>query len=105
MRRTWYVQAVVRLCLAIWLAAFTFQATDLLALVAADECTESVDTPGSDPCPESCPRCLCCVRVATFIPTAVTDLAPPVTRLSVLPPAIPSTTPSPHGILHVPKHS
>ncbi len=97
---------VVRLFLAMWLAAFAAQATDLLALVAPDECTEETrGTPG-DPCEDGCPRCMCCARAPVFIPQASQPARTDVSaRLVMLPPTAPSAAPIPRGIFHVPKHS
>jgi hypothetical protein len=96
---------VSRVLLSLWLAVFTIQATDLLIAAAPDTCTqETRDT--SDQCPDACLRCLCCARVAAFVP----QLPQPAQRQLVVrtmhaAPLAPSTTPSPHGILHVPKAS
>ena len=97
---------VVRLFLVIWLAAFAAQATDLLALVAPDECTEETRGTAGDPCDDGCralhvlrPRAG--LRSSGFAP-ARTDVS---ARLVMLPPTAPSAAPIPRGIFHVPKHS
>jgi hypothetical protein len=97
---------VVRVFLAVWLAAFAIQTTDLLTLVAPDTCTEAIQGSAQDPCPEGCPRCLCCARVPAFEPQAAGE-APveAVSRASIVPPRLPATTPSPHRVFHVPRRS
>ena len=106
MRRGCIVGHVARLFLAAWLAAFSAQSTDILTLVAPDACTEDVQGSAADPCPEGCPRCLCCARVPAFVPQGeMAALVQLFTRADLMPPLSPSTTPSPHGIYHVPKHS
>jgi len=97
---------VVRLFLLVWLAAFAAQATDVLALVAPDACSEEVQGSDRDPCQDGCARCLCCARVAVFLtraaaPSRVEHVAPAAS----LPPLDPSTTAAPRGIFHVPKGS
>jgi hypothetical protein len=97
---------VARLFLACWLAVFTLQVSDVLALMAPDACTEDVRGSADDPCPEGCPRCLCCARIAVFVPQVAGDLT--VHQVSFArprPPLDPSTTASPHGVYHVPKIS
>jgi hypothetical protein len=97
---------VARLFLAVWCAAFAIQTTDVLALIAPDACTEDVQGSAVDPCPEGCPRCLCCARVPTFVPQTTTELiVQPEPFAGAASPVDPSTTASPHGIYHVPKHS
>ena len=95
---------VVRLFLALWLAAFAVQTTDLVAAVVPDECTEDTRGSAGDPCSDDCARCVCCARLPVFVPQVVgstplgvLDTADP------LPPVAPSTSPLPRGILHVPK--
>jgi hypothetical protein len=97
---------VARFFLAVWLGAFTLQTTDVLIVLAADDCSESTKGSAGDPCPENCSRCICCARVATFIHTALAS-APadvPVTRATARPIDVPRD-PAPHGIFHVPKDS
>jgi hypothetical protein len=94
---------VARLFLALWLALFAVQTTDLLAVVAPDTCTEETRGTASDPCKDGCPRCLCCARAATFIPAFPRLLAAAVAHFEAVPPLDPTTTPSPRGIFHVPK--
>jgi hypothetical protein len=97
---------VARLFLAIWLAAFAVQASAVLAFVVPDSCTEEVQGSAADPCPEGCPRCLCCARIAPFVPQAAIGVAVHEVSLEApRPPLDPSTTPSPHAIYHVPKNS
>jgi hypothetical protein len=97
---------VVRLFLAIWLAAFAAQATDLVASVIPDDCVEETRGSSTDPCPDNCARCVCCARLPVFVPQA---FAPePVDTGNVtglLPPLEPSTSALPLRILHVPKAS
>jgi hypothetical protein len=100
------VARVARLFLACWLAAFAVQASDVLALVVPDTCTEEVRGSAADPCPEGCPRCLCCARIPAFVPQVAEGLAVhEVSFARALPPLDPSTNPSPHAIYHVPKNS
>jgi hypothetical protein len=97
---------VVRLFLLAWLTAFAVQTTDLLTLVVPDSCTEDVSGSAGDPCPDACPRCLCCARVPASMPQAtVAVIAQQVALSAQRPPLDPSTTPSPYGIYHVPKNS
>jgi hypothetical protein len=97
---------VARLFLAAWLAAFAVQTSDVLTLTAPDACTEDVRGSADDPCPDSCPRCLCCARILMFVPQVTSDLTTrQVSFARPLPPLDPSTTASPQGIYHVPKHS
>ena len=97
---------MVRVLLALWLAAFSVQTTDLVALVAPDGCTEETRGSSSDPCDDGCPRCLCCARAAVFIPQALpparTDI---VARPIVTPSSDSLITAIPRGIFHVPKSS
>jgi hypothetical protein len=102
---------VARLFLAIWLAAFVVQTTELLAFVAPDDCTASAEESSTgessaDPCPDACLRCVCCARVPAFFPqVALAGPDQPTARPSAFSPLDPTTTPSPHRIYHVPKHS
>ena len=99
--------AVARLLLAVWLAAFAVQTTDLVALVAPDECTEKVEGTATDPCADgACTRCVCCARVPAFVPQGLLGpVVQRITRVSQLPPLEPFTAASPQGIFHVPKNS
>ena len=98
--------AVARLFLAVWLAAFTVQAADLLTIVAPDTCTEDVRGSAADPCADGCARCVCCARVPVFLPQGLAvALDEAIARAVPVPPLTPSTTPSPRGVLHVPKRS
>jgi hypothetical protein len=97
---------VARVFLAAWLAVFAVQASDVLMMVVPDDCTEDVRGSAADPCPDGCPRCHCCARVPIFIPQTVSDPLPPhATAARMLSPIDPFTTPSPHGVFHVPKIS
>jgi hypothetical protein len=97
---------VARLFLAVWLAAFAVQTTDVLMAVAPDSCTEDVEGTAADPCPEGCPRCVCCARVPAFVPQDAGAVPiEPVGLNAARPPLEPSTTPSPRVIYHVPKHA
>jgi hypothetical protein len=100
------VGIVGRLVLAVWIAAFCVQTTDMLALVASDDCTEDVRGTAADPCPEGCPQCLCCARGPVFVPElataeSVTQVAPIV----VSSPVQLLSDPNLLGVYHVPKHS
>ena len=89
-----------------WLAAFTLQAADVLALVVPDTCTAETAGSANDPCPDACPRCLCCARVTVFISSLVESAATEVAGSARFPvPLEPSTTASPLGIFHIPKTS
>ena len=94
---------VVRLLLTVWLAAFVVQSTDLLASIIPDDCVE--DSRGSsDPCSDSCARCVCCARLPIFVPQVAASA--PLNVLGIadpLPPIHRVTSPAPRGILHVPK--
>ena len=95
---------VSRLFLAIWLAAFAVQTTDLLTVVAPDDCTEETRGSAADPCDDGCARCMCCARVSVFIPQLAATDAGPVAEVAVLlAPLDRLTTPIPHAIFHVPK--
>jgi hypothetical protein len=93
----------VRLFLALWLVLFTVQASDLLAVVMPDGCTEEA-TGSADPCADACLRCICCARPALFVAQAdMGDAAAPAVRAAA-PARIDSSTDTvPRGILHVPK--
>lgn len=96
--------SVARIFLAVWLAGFAVQATDLLTVIAPDDCTEETRGSASDPCSDGCPRCMCCARVPVFIPQAALLTGSPLLEEAVLlPPADRWTTPSPAAIFHVPK--
>ena len=93
----------MRLFLTLWLVCFSVQASDLLAIVAPDGCTEEA-TGSADACADACLRCICCARPSLFV--AQTDLVDaPVTAVRVAAPSrIDSFTNAvPRGILHVPK--
>ncbi len=98
------MENVVRLFLAVWLAAFAVQSTDLLASVIPDDCVEDTRGSGGDPCPDTCARCICCARVPVFVPQVLASA--PLDALvvaNILPPIDHQTSPAPRGILHVPK--
>jgi hypothetical protein len=96
---------VARLFLAVWLAAFAVQTTDVLAAVAAETCDEESGA-AFDPCPEACAHCLCCARVTASMPqNPPVPLGADGQRGGTPAPLDPSTTASPHGVYHVPKHS
>lgn len=96
----------MRLFLALWLALFAVQTTELIAVVSPDGCIESSAGSPDDACPDACARCICCARVAVII----LDLAPegtpvPVTRVRPPAPSNLVPDPCPRRILHVPRHS
>jgi hypothetical protein len=95
---------VVRFLLAIWLAAFAAQTTDLFASVIPDGCVEETRGSAGDACPENCARCVCCARLPVFVPQLLAPV-PADTGGATEPPAplAPSTNAPPLGILHVPK--
>lgn len=100
----WYGGSVVRLFLAVWLAAFSVQSTELLASVIPDDCVEDTRGSAADPCSDDCARCVCCACVPVFVPhvSASTPADTPVVAEPVAP-IDPSTSPLVRGILHVPK--
>lgn len=100
----WYRRAVVRLFLAVWLAAFAVQSTDLLASVLPDDCVEDTRGSGTDPCSENCARCVCCTRLPVFVPQVLVSPAREVlVDAEAIPLIAPATTAHPRGVLHVPK--
>jgi hypothetical protein len=95
---------VLRLFLAVWLAAFVVQSTDLLASIVPDDCVEDTRGSSTDPCQQNCARCICCARLPIFVPQV--EESAPSEVLGVPDPLSPVdhvTTPAPRGILHVPK--
>jgi hypothetical protein len=67
---------VGRWFLAVWLVALSIESTDLLALMAPDECLELAgDSSATDPCPDVCFRCFCCART-TVMPSLTPKAAP-----------------------------
>jgi hypothetical protein len=96
---------VARVFLAVWLAAFTLQTTEVLAVIAADTCAEDVLGSVADPCPEGCPRCVCCARISASVPQVMRAFVEHVKPTRPVPPLAPSTTPRPHKVFHVPKNS
>ena len=93
----------MRLFLTLWLVAFSVQASDLVAAVAPDGCTEEA-AGSTDACADACLRCICCARPSLFVAQAAQADAP-ATAVRVTPPSrIDSFTDAvPRGILHVPK--
>jgi hypothetical protein len=94
------------LFLALWLALFSVQSADIVALVAPDDCFDVGQSDDrQDPCPDFCPRCVCCVRIAvspSFGPRI--GIEPPT--IAVVPVVLDSfTNPQPRVIFHVPKTS
>ena len=96
--------AAVRLFLALWLAVFTVQTTDLLTVVAPDGCTESTDASAPDDCRDGCLRCVCCARLPVFVPQTPVPIAvsafvidDPLVRVRSV------ADPGPRAIYHVPK--
>jgi hypothetical protein len=90
-----------RVFLAVWLALFAVQASDLVAAVAPDGCVEESS---ADPCPERCARCVCCTRVPLCVPLiALVISAEAMTEIATVPPREFVSSADPHGILHVPK--
>ncbi len=98
------VSRVTRLFLVVWLALFAVQTSDLVAAVAPDGCTEYSTRSGSDPCPDGCARCVCCARVAVFVPQGMDAVASGPRSDIPVPPSIDRiSSAEPRGILHVPK--
>lgn len=94
----------MRLFLALWLAVFAVQTTDLVALVAPDECTERSGASAPDDCRDGCLRCVCCARVPVFeahskLPAGTP--APTITNAVMRIRPVPD--PGPRAIYHVPK--
>ena len=95
---------VVRLFLAVWLAAFAVQSTNLIASVLPDDCVEDTRGSATDPCPDTCARCVCCARATVFIRQALASTpADCVADVAPLPLIDRYTSAAPRGILHVPK--
>ncbi len=95
---------LVRLFLALWLAVFTVQATDLLAVVAPDRCAESTDASAPDDCRDGCLRCICCARVPVFVaqnPAPATS--PGFVIAEAIVPERPIADPASRAIYHVPR--
>jgi hypothetical protein len=98
------VVEVAKVFLAVWIALFSMQASELLAAVVPDDCVEDIRGSDADPCPDPCPRCVCCAR----IPLAIAQIpaAPPLAVVAaplVIRAADRVASADPHGILHVPK--
>ena len=95
---------MVRLFLAVWLAAFAVQSTDLLATIIPDDCVEDTRGSATDPCSENCARCVCCARVPVFVPQVLASASSDALVVADTLPSIDrQTSPAPRGILHVPK--
>jgi hypothetical protein len=86
-----------------WLVLFSVQASDLVAAIAPDGCTEEA-AGSADACADACLHCICCARPSLFVaPAAQADAAATAVRV-VSPSRIDSFTDAvPRGILHVPK--
>ena len=96
----------MRLFLALWLAVFAVQSTELLTVVAPDGCVESTGGSATDDCRDGCLRCVCCARVAAFVTQSHTPAGAP--GLATTPIALrvrPAADPGPRAIYHVPKAS
>jgi hypothetical protein len=97
---------LVRLFLALWLAVFAVQSTELLTVVAPDECTENSSTSAGDACRDGCLRCICCARVPVFVTQVSTgSAAPAVAVTEAIMRARAVADPTPRAIYHVPKAS
>ena len=95
---------VVRLFLALWLAVFAVQTTDLWAIVAPDGCTESTDASAPDDCRDGCLRCVCCARVPVFVAqTPVPAASPGFVIADAIVRELPIADPASRTIYHVPK--
>ena len=95
---------VVRLFLALWLAVFAVQTTDLWAVVAPDGCTESTDASAPDDCRDGCLRCVCCARVPVFVTqNPVPAASPGFVIAGAIVRELPIADPASRAIYHVPK--
>lgn len=100
------VCGVTRFVLAVWLALFAVQSSDIVMVLAPDDCVEDTRGTSSDACGDDCARCVCCHRVPSLI--ASLTVAPTITQvvdfadrpLDRHPPSA-----EPNRILHVPKAS
>src|SRR5688572_20603278 len=102
----WYCALVGRLFLAIWLALFVVQGTELLASVVPDDCVEETRGPAPDPCQRNCAQCVCCARLPVFVPQVLASASIGAALAVDSPPTIDHTTSAhPRGVLHVPKPS
>jgi hypothetical protein len=96
----------MRLFLAVWVVLFSVQATDLVAAVAPDSCTEATSGSAGDACGDACPRCVCCARVAPVVPQAVATMpVDGMVRSDATSPPRRVLNPSVRHIYHVPKRS
>ena len=95
---------MARLFFACWLGMFAVQTSDLLVLVAGDDCTEAVAGSASDPCPQNCARCFCCMQIAPVVTLASANVCDDAAlSKAFLGPTDAPPNPPPHRILHVPK--
>ena len=105
-RRRGIVGPMSRTVLALWLALFAVQSSDLLAVVAPDGCVEDARGSIPDPCPDRCAHCVCCARVPTLLPSAVPVVSiAPGTEIAVPPFVASRSTAEPGRVFHVPKAS
>jgi len=94
----------MRLFLALWLAVFALQTTDLLTVVAPDGCIESTGASTPDDCRDGCLRCVCCARVPVFVSQSWVPAASPGFVLAASSARErPLADPGPRAIYHVPK--
>lgn len=94
----------MRLFLAVWLAAFAVQSTNLIASVIPDGCVEDTRSSATDPCPDNCARCVCCARLAVFVRHVLASTPTDTVVGAIAFPLVdPYTNAVPRGILHVPK--
>jgi hypothetical protein len=97
---------VTRLFLAVWLALFAVQSSDLVMVLAPDDCVQDTRGTSSDACGDDCARCVCCHRAPSLI--ASLTAAPTIARIvdfAALPFDTDRPSAEPHRILHVPKAS
>ena len=94
----------MRLFLAIWLGVFALESGGVLAALVPDGCVElPVSRSTDDGCPDTCPRCVCCMRLAVVVSPALVSSMADSAWTDWLAPVGSSSDPSPRGILHVPK--
>ena len=95
----------VRLFLALWLAVFAVQTTELLTVVAPDGCTESSGG-AADACRDGCLRCVCCARVSVFVTQSPAPPTSPGLAVTLASTRVRSVAdPGPRAVFHVPKTS
>lgn len=93
----------MRFGLAVWLALFAVQNADVLALVVPDGCIElTTDGHRGDQCPENCTRCVCCAPIF-LAPLPASALTGWTVTVAAPPDYARPLSPSPRGVLHVPK--